>query len=280
MFTLRPLTAPRWRLPPGPLQPAPGRSRRARSPLRSSSRAPRVSGQDGEKELEYQLRRRREREVKQKSAATLIGLGMKQKQVAAEVGVTARTLHNWKQAPGFSREVERQRERINRGRARAARSQVRARRARTRDLGLDADLLVRRPELRPQQPPAPAPESETITQQRQRPAADPYHAWLDEHDRRRASSPPPNVPVGAAESAACKAGEPTPGMSGIEQGRRSDALSTPPRRHSAPMRETAHRRSRSREACAGSRSLSRFQQTATRLPFQSRCASWHWPGKP
>ena len=53
----------------------------------------------------------RERTRKQKRAAKLLGQGMTQQAVAAELGVTTRTLRNWKAAPVFQRERERHRRR-------------------------------------------------------------------------------------------------------------------------------------------------------------------------
>jgi transposase len=64
-----------------------------------------------EKQLAYERRRRQERTRKQKRAAKLLGQGMTQQAVAAELGVTTRTLRNWKAAPVFQRERERHRRR-------------------------------------------------------------------------------------------------------------------------------------------------------------------------
>jgi hypothetical protein len=60
-----------------------------------------------EKQLAYERRRRRERTRKQQRAARLLGQGMTRQAVAAELGVTTRTLRNWKAAPAFQRERER-----------------------------------------------------------------------------------------------------------------------------------------------------------------------------
>jgi len=60
-----------------------------------------------EKQLAYERRRRQERTRKQKRAARLLGQGMTQQAVAVELGVTTRTLRNWKAAPAFQRERER-----------------------------------------------------------------------------------------------------------------------------------------------------------------------------
>jgi len=61
-----------------------------------------------QKQLAYERRRRQERTRKQKHAAKLLGQGMRQQAIAAELGVTTRTLRNWKTAPAFRRELERQ----------------------------------------------------------------------------------------------------------------------------------------------------------------------------
>ena len=61
-----------------------------------------------EKQLAYERRRRQERTRKQKRAAKLLAQGLTQQAVAAELGVTTRTLRNWKAAPAFHREQERQ----------------------------------------------------------------------------------------------------------------------------------------------------------------------------
>jgi hypothetical protein len=52
-----------------------------------------------EKQLAYERRRRQERTRKQRRAAKLLGQGMTQEPTASEVGVTSRTLRNWKAAP-------------------------------------------------------------------------------------------------------------------------------------------------------------------------------------
>jgi transcriptional regulator with XRE-family HTH domain len=60
-----------------------------------------------EKQLAYERRRRQERTRKQKRAAKLLAQGMTQQAIAAELGVTTRTLRNWKAGPAFQRERER-----------------------------------------------------------------------------------------------------------------------------------------------------------------------------
>lgn len=69
-----------------------------------------------EKELAYQRRRRRERAAKQKRAAKLLARELKQVDVAAAVGVTARTLRNWNRTPVFQRAPARERARAERAR--------------------------------------------------------------------------------------------------------------------------------------------------------------------
>jgi hypothetical protein len=44
----------------------------------------------------------------ERRAAKLLGQGLTQQEAAAELGVTTRTLRNWKAAPAFPREQERQ----------------------------------------------------------------------------------------------------------------------------------------------------------------------------
>ncbi len=64
-----------------------------------------------EKQRAYERRRRRERTRKQKRAAQLLGQRMTQEQAAAAVGVSSRTLRNWKAAPAFCRALERAQQR-------------------------------------------------------------------------------------------------------------------------------------------------------------------------
>ena len=91
---------------------------RARAAAEAAAREPRVAPRRGErarartqKQLAYERRRRQERTRKQKRAAKLLAQGMTQQAVAAELGVTTRTLRNWKAAPAFRRERERQHKR-------------------------------------------------------------------------------------------------------------------------------------------------------------------------
>jgi hypothetical protein len=70
-----------------------------------------------EKQLAYERRRRQERAARQKRAAKLLDQGMSQQQAAAVVGVTTRTLRNWKTALAFRRQRERQHKRAARQQA-------------------------------------------------------------------------------------------------------------------------------------------------------------------
>jgi hypothetical protein len=82
----------------GRLVPAPRRRPRARTA----------------KERAYQRRRRRERTAKQQRAARLLARGRKQLEVAHALGVTPRTLRNWRSAPDFLRALEREQARTAR----------------------------------------------------------------------------------------------------------------------------------------------------------------------
>jgi hypothetical protein len=91
---------------------APARARAAAEAASERRVAPRRNAEPArvrtEKQLAYERRRRQERTRKQKRAAKLLGQGMTRQAVAAELGVTTRTLRNWKTAPAFQRERERQ----------------------------------------------------------------------------------------------------------------------------------------------------------------------------
>jgi hypothetical protein len=91
---------------------APARARAAAEAAHRERRvAPRRSEQvraRTEKQLAYDRRRRQERTRKQKRAAKLLAQGMTQQAVAAELGVTTRTLRNWRASPAFQREREHQ----------------------------------------------------------------------------------------------------------------------------------------------------------------------------
>ena len=90
---------------------APARARAADAAAREGPVAPRrgeLPRARTEKQRAYERRRRQERTRKQKLAARLLGQGMTQERTALAVGVTSRTLRNWKAAPAFRRELERQ----------------------------------------------------------------------------------------------------------------------------------------------------------------------------
>jgi hypothetical protein len=99
-----------------------GLSRRATLEAPTHARAAEAAAREGprrgervrartEKQRAYERRRRQERTRKQKLAARLLGQRMTQEQTALAVGVTSRTLRNWKAAPAFRRELERQHKR-------------------------------------------------------------------------------------------------------------------------------------------------------------------------
>jgi hypothetical protein len=160
---------------------------RARAAAEAAARERRVAPRRGEqlrarteKQLAYERRRRQGRAGKQKRAAKLLAQGMTQQEAAAAVGVTTRTLRNWKAAPAFRRERERQHKQAARQRAAPPPRKVkpRARRdaaARRRDRAGEP-----RPATRPQpeRPPAPPGQQQTIAD-----AADPPRPpSTSEHD--------------------------------------------------------------------------------------------------
>jgi hypothetical protein len=98
---------------------APARARAAAEAAEAAGRAPRSDcsqrpGKRSPKQLAYQRRRRQQRTQKQKQAARLRIAGWKQDAIAAAVEVTTRTLRDWKSAPAYRRELERQRVRAAR----------------------------------------------------------------------------------------------------------------------------------------------------------------------
>ena len=95
---------------------APARARAAAeaAPPRAPGRSAPGKEVRTQKQLAYERRRRQERTRKQQRAAKLLAQGMTQQAVAAELGVTTHTLRNWKSAPAFQRELERQRARAAR----------------------------------------------------------------------------------------------------------------------------------------------------------------------
>jgi hypothetical protein len=107
-----------------------------------------------EKELAYQRRRQRERAAKQRQAARLLARGRTQREAAAAVAVTPRTLRNWKDAPAFERALARERARLA-GQGALAAPAGRSARRRKRPT----------PEPRPA-PPQPQPEAAADSPQR------------------------------------------------------------------------------------------------------------------
>jgi hypothetical protein len=92
---------------------APQRARAAEAARESrvaAGRRKRLGGRT-EKQLAYERRRRQQRTRLQKRAARLRAAGWRQDEIAAAVEVTTRTLRNWKSAPAYRRELERQRAR-------------------------------------------------------------------------------------------------------------------------------------------------------------------------
>jgi hypothetical protein len=91
---------------------APQRARAAEAARESrvaAAQRTRLGGRTG-KQLAYERRRRQQRTRLQKRAARLLSW-MSQEQAAVAVGVTSRTLRNWKAAPAFRRELERSQQR-------------------------------------------------------------------------------------------------------------------------------------------------------------------------
>jgi hypothetical protein len=131
-----------------PIAPRPGKRGRART----------------EKQLAYERRRRQQRTRQQKRAATLLEQ-MTQQQAAAELGVTTRTLRNWKTAPAFRRERERQHKRAARRRAAPPPSKLKP--PTRRDAQDNRRAGAPRPATRPQpeRPPAPPGRQQTIAEQ-------------------------------------------------------------------------------------------------------------------
>ena len=141
---------------------APARARAAAAAAEAASRAPgsdgsQRSGKRSPKQLAYERRRRHERTQKQKHAARLRAAGWTQEEIAADLGVTTRTLRNWKSAPAYRRELERQRARGGRKPASAPASE---RKPRPRREPVTRPGRARKPDLatgrQPEPTPAPA----------------------------------------------------------------------------------------------------------------------------
>jgi Homeodomain-like domain len=147
---------------------------RARAAAEAAARELRLAPRRGEqlrarteKQLAYEHRRRQERAAKQKRAAKLLGQGMTQEEAAAELGVTTRTLRNWKAAPAFRRERERQHKRAARQQTSAPSSKVKTPARQDTQNKRRARPGRSRPAARPQpdRPPAPSGQQQTIAEQ-------------------------------------------------------------------------------------------------------------------
>jgi hypothetical protein len=192
-----------------------------------------------EKQLAYERRRQEERAEKQERAAKLLGQGMTQQAAAAEVGVTSRTLRNWKASPAFRRERERRRKRAARQRAAPySKFKPRAR----RDAENNRRTAGGRPAAQPQpdRPPTPAGQQETIAETGEQPpsgfrSVDGVPLWGDSDGPVQSTSTPSATPTTrlAATDRTPTASTTTP----------SSASAAKPRPKSAPFavkkRETA-----------------------------------------
>ncbi len=171
---------------------------RARAAAEATAREARVAPRRGgrtEKQRAYERRRRQERTRKQKWAARLLAQGMTQHQAAAAVGVTSRTLRNWKAAPAFRHELERQHQRAarqpNSAPARSAKAPARPDAADTR-----RDRAKRAgPAAQPQPDRPPRPPAQQKTTAEQTPAIDGEQAERDgpfaaAEDQADAADPP------------------------------------------------------------------------------------------
>jgi hypothetical protein len=142
---------------------APERARAAAAAAEAASRAHRSdgsqrSGKRSPKQLAYERRRRQERTQKQKQAARLRAAGRTQDEIAADLGVTTRTLRNWKSAPAYRGELERQRARGGRKPASAPASEPKPR---PRREPVTRPGRARKPDLATGRQPEPAPAPAT-----------------------------------------------------------------------------------------------------------------------
>jgi DNA-binding transcriptional regulator YiaG len=158
---------------------------RARAAAEAAARERRVAPRRGEqqlarteKQLAYERRRRQQRAAKQMRAAKLLGQGMTQQAVAAELGVTTRTLRNWKAAPAFQR--ERQHKQAARQRAAPPSSKVKPRARRDAADKRRDRAGAPRPaaQAQPERPPAPPGQQQTIADA----AGPPRSPSTSEHD--------------------------------------------------------------------------------------------------
>jgi len=171
---------------------APAEAARARAAAAEGEAGPgRRARARTERELAYQRRRRRERAAKQKRAAKLLAREMQQLDVAAAVGVTARTLRNWNKTPALQRALARERAPAERARTPAgptnigrAEQQKPAREARRKARQQAADARTAGG-----QPPAAASDADTqddsglsrhLLPLELEPFSDPWLAWYAE----------------------------------------------------------------------------------------------------
>ncbi len=188
---------------------APARARAAGVAARDRPVAPRRGGRARartEKQRAYERRRRQERTRKQKLAAKLLGQGMTQHQAAAELGVTTRTLRNWKTAPAFRRERQRQHKHADRPQTSAPSRKVKAPARRDAQDTRRDRAGKPRPAAQPQ-PKRPPPPAQQQTTAEQTPATDVEQAVRDgpplaaeeqadaDPPRSPPSSPPDAVPI-------------------------------------------------------------------------------------
>ena len=161
---------------------APARARAAaEAAARDRPVAPRRGGRARartEKQRAYERRRRQERTRKQKLAAKLLGQGMTQHQAAAELGVTTRTLRNWKTAPAFRRERQRQHKHADRPQTSAPSRKVKAPARRDAQDTRRDRAGKPRPAAQPQ-PKRPPPPAQQQTTAEQTPATDVEQAVRD-----------------------------------------------------------------------------------------------------
>ena len=187
-------TRRRWPLPLPPRRRArlpPPKRRKARPGLPGGGGAAR--GARTEKELDYQRRRRRVRQAKQKRAATLLARGISKTAAAAAVGVSPRTLHNWKSTPSFSRELERQRKHLDQHavpRPRRTRRQSQRTSVPKRELAPPEPKAAAASGPPPAQRPSAAAESLAAIEARR---LDSYENYLDSNQARRGQLTPAEI---------------------------------------------------------------------------------------
>jgi len=144
-----------------------------------------------EKELEYQRRRRGARQAKQRRAARLLADHWRQTEAAAAVGVTARTLRNWKHDPGFERALARERARA--GQQTAVALPTTPGRVRRRERKLELPPAPAAPEptggSNPE-PEQPDPEATQAFAEIEGRRLDSHQAWLHSNQARRGELTP------------------------------------------------------------------------------------------